>query len=1349
MVADVAERFLEDVDVRDLPWIAPSDAPAALITDRVLLGNGAAPVEVAITYSESGAPKVDDLRRLWKLRHNNRPSPVLLVALYGVGGATKAATCGILEDTIIDLDVDQLGRICIAALTEPNQHEAQRTLVRLLTALRDEATPGLLNRGLFATHELLTGVPRRPDWAAAAAAARPLLRLRGLKLIQALGYGTAPRGSAAMLLTHQGTSRSIAVLLEEGDTFDRPSPRFGAISPVSHAISVAARENLPWVVVLRGSQIRLHPVNPTIGVGRKSQGETFTELDLALLSENDAAYLHLLFSPTALAPEGTVSAILIASSNFAAELGGRLRERVYRDVVPGLAVAVAGQMRATTEADLQEAYHRTLMILFRLLFVAYAEDRSLLPYGRNPRYDRHAIKTLAKEFAAEPDQAFDKNATSMWDDMQAVWKAVDGGNAGWGIPPYNGGLFSHNPRTSPSGAALAGMRLTDAELGPVLRALLVDTGLDGTQGPVDFRSLTVREFGTLYEGLLESALSIAPAPLTVDKEGAFVPARDSDPVEIPAGAVYFHNRSGKRKSTGSYFTKTFAVEHLLDTALEPALTEHLHQIGALLDAGDEAAAAEAFFDFRVADLAMGSAHFLVAAIDRIEARFTAFLDEHPIAAVSDELARLSQAAHENLGAHAGEVEIETSALLRRQIARRCIYGLDLNLIAVELARLAIWIHTFVPGLPMSSLDHALIVGNSLTGIGTIDEVVGVLDPETAGSGAPSLFEESIRATLQTAREKLVRIARTSEATKQEVQEAARAYTEALENAADARALFDAAVAIRLGVVPPMFTTEQAIEAGHTDQVRDRLAEMGVAHFPLRFPEVFMRDRPGFDVLLGNPPWEKVKVEEHQWWGLRFPGLRSKSMPQKDKDAAIAKYKAERPDLLREYDAEVEAMQALKNVLAKGPFPGLRSATDTELSLAFTWRFWHLLREGGRVGVVLPRTILNGSGGAKLRHTILAEGAFDNVTMLVNTRKWVFEEVDSRYTIGLTTLIKGSDQAGKLELRGPFCFPAEFEEGAHLLGQVVDVDQFASWSEDAAFPLLPAKDSFSVFLTLRSHPRLDTAGDWHFVPLRELHSTGDKKLFDFDLDRPKGDMPVLTVRSFNLWAPDFGDPYAYARSSEVMPYLQAKRKRQIRMSSGPMYRMPEEWARDVETLPCKHPRISFRDTSRGTDSRTVIAALVPGGTTMVHSAPYLLQRKGTAADEAYLLGVLSSIVLDWYARRYVELHVTGGIMATLPVPRPLAESPLRQRVIEIAGSLAAVDNRYVTWAAAIGVPVASVRTEEEKADLVTELDAIVALLYGLDRGAVIHIFETFHRGWDYTERLAAVLRHHQAWKGKVE
>lgn len=121
------------------------------------------------------------------------------------------------------------------------------------------------------------------------------------------------------------------------------------------------------------------------------------------------------------------------------------------------------------------------------------------------------------------------------------------------------------------------LRLTDAEFGPALAAKLIDQGPEGI-GPVDFRSMSVREFGTIYERLLESQLSVAPSDLTTDKKGNYVPAKRGDEALVLAGTVYFHNRSGARKDSGSYFTKPFAVEHLLDHTLEPALDDHLARL---------------------------------------------------------------------------------------------------------------------------------------------------------------------------------------------------------------------------------------------------------------------------------------------------------------------------------------------------------------------------------------------------------------------------------------------------------------------------------------------------------------------------------------------------------------------------------------------------------------------------------------------------------------------------------------------------------------------------------------------------------------------------------------------------
>ena len=162
---------------------------------------------------------------------------------------------------------------------------------------------------------------------------------------------------------------------------------------------------------------------------------------------------------------------------------------------------------------------------------------------------------------------------------------------------------------------------------------------------------------------------------------------------------------------------------------------------------------------------------------------------------------------------------------------------------------------------------------------------------------------------------------------------------------------------------------------------------------------------------------------------------------------------------------------------------------------------------------------------------------------------------------------------------------------------------------------------------------------------------------------------------------------------------------------------------------------------------MITALVPPKVIVTHGVPYLLQRAGDATDTAFLLGVLSSIPLDWYARRYVEINLVFEILNAFPVPRPDKADPLRQRVVTIAGRLAAVDSRYAEWSNEVGIPVGSIQNRHDMDDLSAELDALVCLLYGLTREQVHHLYATFHRGWNYHPRLSSVLTHYDQWAAR--
>ena len=295
-----------------------------------------------------------------------------------------------------DIEMSQAERLARVALAEPSHHAATRFLLANLPEL-NSPMPGLRNVGLLATQELRVGVPERPDWKASGVRARPLLGLRGRSLVEALGYGIEVLSTSTSMLTVNGRNRAIAVFCDEDEPFDAPAQRFNGTSPVSQALAVADQKTVDWVILTRSSEIRLYAARPDTGVGRKGRAETFVELNLSLLPAELAGYLHLLFSVDALVDNGTLEGILDRSADFAAELAVRLRERVYFQTVPALADAVARRLgRNPTPEDLEDAYEQVMVVLFRLLFVAYAEDKDLLPYRTNDHYSVHSLKRTAR-----------------------------------------------------------------------------------------------------------------------------------------------------------------------------------------------------------------------------------------------------------------------------------------------------------------------------------------------------------------------------------------------------------------------------------------------------------------------------------------------------------------------------------------------------------------------------------------------------------------------------------------------------------------------------------------------------------------------------------------------------------------------------------------------------------------------------------------------------------------------------------------------------------------------------------------------------------------------------------------
>ncbi|HSW41794.1 MAG TPA: hypothetical protein VLM76_04735 [Patescibacteria group bacterium] len=1301
-------------------------------------GIGIEIAEVALDQNPTPAR----MRQAWLARRAGQARPVIVFASVS---PDHVLVCG-PEGTpppVATIPVNLAERIFASVLNELPVPATRRAIDLISRAQGSGQVPGFRNRGLVSTHYVTQVIRReaRPDWTEAAEGGDRALGQAGEALIRALGYRLETTGPKEYRVQDAGTAVALAHVYEDSTSLDRVGA--GQAAPPSAIALKRARElGLDHALLVAGSLLRIYSLHGEESLDEGAASAAYVEFDTSLLPASWAPLLGALAAPDALRPNGRLERIRAGSGRYAVALRERFTERLYEEVVDRLVrgIDAAARARIDPRPNEGELFRATLVVLFRLLFLLYAEDRDLLPMG-NAEYGTHSITRLVISSAERQraGQAPDPTATSLWSELNQLFAAVAHGNADWGVPPYDGGLFAEDGL---DGGLLRQIELPNAVVAPALVALGWDVGPDGQAGKIDFGDLGVRHIGTIYEGLLSYEVAFATQNLRIDRgvEGEpYVPAGPGEVVDVPVGAPHIRSPQGGRKATGSYYTPVFAVDRLIDKALRPAIDEHLGRVGDDLDLP-----AATLFDFRVADIAMGSGHFLVAALDALTERYAAYLAAHPNRAVRAELERARARLNivgDGYGAPQLGDRVADVDLLRRIVLKRCIYGVDYNAMAVELARLGLWLHSLVPGLPLSYLGANLQHGNSLVGIGRDVPMIGLF---------ALVYEEEAR----------VRAAEVASIDDLELGDIARGRELELELAQATAGLhdyYDVATAgplldESLSTLEQLYA-EEIIEGKLTtgmepvlSRARRAARDQTALHWRLAFPTVFLRrDRPGFDVIVGNPPWEEVTVERLGFYARHLPGIKS-VRSQVEQERRIAEFEATYTTVRERFETELADKLALRRYL--GAKYRLTKSGDPDLYKAFAERFVDLIREGGHLGVVLPRSAFAGDGTAPFRERLLGSAGETSLDVLLNNRQWMFPAVHPQYTIVLVAAKIGPAWARTLSVSA---VAADREAFLHIDAERTEwtLDQLRVPHPDLAVPLLPSAAAARLYQrVVTNHPRFDSGkGGWRAIPWAELHVTNDRKS---GLLKEPGTVagevwPVYGGKSFDLWEPELwkrDGELGFVLEPEV-GLAELQRKRQ---GSG-VWRanfLPDV-LRDPRTMPQHSPRILFRDITNRTNSRTSIACLAPPHVFAHNKAPSLLWPKGDERDQAYLLGVMASVPFDWFARRRVELNMNYFILNSLPVPRLPLDDPRRERAVTLAGRLACVDERYAEFAAAVGVPIGPVEPGE-KAAMIAELDAVVAHLYGLDRDELESMFEDFPA----TEagvspgRRAAVLTHFDRW-----
>ena len=607
--------------------------------------------------------------------------------------------------------------------------------------------------------------------------------------------------------------------------------------------------------------------------------DVFYEVDLAqLIEQGDVAafrYFYLFFRADAFRPDAEgrcwLDTVLAESTAYAVRVGDELTDRVY-EALRLLAQGFLDYPGAVLEpaTDLPHIHDACLILLYRLLFLFYAESRGLLPLD-NPSYrEQYSLKAVKEDIAEKLDAGvvFLRRRATLCDDLKTLSGIIYEGSQALGVPAYNGGLF--DPAKHPF---LEEHTIGDRYLAQAIDLLArAETGQGQGLSFVDYRDLSIRHLGSIYEGLLEYRLQIA--------NGESQGADDRLQLELVT-------ERGERKATGSYYTPDYIVKYIVEQTLGPladAQAEAVKKEVKALKARNRGAArrtraykdelahlqnsfAERVLALNVLDPAMGSGHFLVEATDYLGRRIV------EAGVVSEALTDSNE-------------ESELS-YWRRRVVERCIYGVDLNPLAMELAKLSLWLATVAKGKPLSFLDHHLRCGNSLIGARVADlqalpvrkkqrrktsEVsetseVSQLAMWDEGAftqdmfrvvGAMQQIQEYESADLVTVQEKERLFAETVERERRKWRDIADLWTAAYFGLELTPELYNACVQYAQGK-PVLLQAAQA--EALLDQAHQIWEEKRFFHWEIEFPEIFFDrhgrhkgEAAGFDAVVGNPPW---------------------------------------------------------------------------------------------------------------------------------------------------------------------------------------------------------------------------------------------------------------------------------------------------------------------------------------------------------------------------------------------------------------------------------------------------------------------------------------------------------------
>jgi hypothetical protein len=1021
--------------------------------------------------------------------------------------------------------------------------------------------------------------------------------------------------------------------------------------------------------------------------------------------------------------------------------------------------------------------------------------------GRDSLYaEAYSIARLRAR--AEGDIPREDDFTDLWEGLKVTFRMVREGVPDLGVFGYDGMLFDDDQIPLLNGLPSPEVGRGDGGEGhpracrnsDLLRAIRALTLIEreGVLQRISYADLGVEELGSIYESLLDYTPRVTTGP------------EDAGGREIPANTFFLDPRGSERKTTGSYYTHPSLVNELIKSALLPVARDRLAAglpvieeeaigeatAGLLTDyaglSDEQRAAGEAaLLSIKVCDPAAGSGHFLVKANNALGAELARIRtgDEYPT-----------------------ETQVQAA---KRDVLAHCIYAVDVNPMAVELCKVSLWINASVADRPLSFLDHHIKCGNSLIGATAELMAEGIpyeaFDPGIVGNDRATANavrkrngEEQAgqlplgwRVTVIETPEDLARWRRLSQLAEEQPRMAREQYAQYITAAEHQRRKLEADFwtaaffwPLPKGVewVPThgefmrLREGPEALSPHALAQVEALAEQYRFFHWHLEFPDVLQTSEVsetsevsgGFDVVLGNPPWERIKLQEKEFFADKDPEI-ANARTAAERHKLIKALPRTNPALHEAYTAALQESEATSHFLRDSGRFLLTASGDINTYAVFAGLARQIIASDGRAGLVVPTGIATDYTYRDFFADVMGSGELASLYDFENRRK-LFPEVDSRMKFSLLTLTGG----GAPE--------AEYAFFLHTTDELADPERrFALSREDLAL-INPNTRTVPVFRTrrdaeltrklYRAAPVLvnERTGEnpWGVQFWTMFHMANDSHLFRMQEELEatgfvlegnrliRGDevyLPLYEAKMFWHFDHRFGTFESVEGRSDT--HIQSPTLEQYKdpaFITMPWYWVAQEEASD-RTASKPEWLLAFRDITNVTNERTSIFSFLPW-TAVGHTAP-LMFAENVGTLRTCLVANLNALPFDFIVRQKMGgTHLTYFILRQLPILPPDRYNPtlldfIVPRVVELtytAWDLQAFAQDILdevgpeTWARWFaGAPVHTspppawapgtspppfVWDEERRAHLRAELDALYAHLYGLTREELAYILDTF-------------------------